>query len=319
MLDIHRDVGHAHDSAQGAVRSVSCQLKSSLVDAGGKRAIAAEVSDETPAPKRHWPAAVTPSVSSVRLSLSTPLPPDSINTRDWGGVVGPSNSGAMLINQCDSIVPHHSAHRSSVLQRKPKVGVGCPRDISKTTFDYDEHENELRNRVLAGVIRDDDVELIDDGNDDGVRDNGNDDGVRDDASAVSNDAESVCANITSSDAVRLEDSDGEDDKQDVFISQEERDRRLELSMRKLGNMSWKSLHKYATTDLFVRGQLLLGSVAKARKVSRAKRERKCELVYQSLSFFGSQMEQRRQGFDRCMLCSSDAMFVYQMPTWKRDF
>ncbi len=163
---------------------------------------------------------------------------------------------------------------------KPKVGVGSPRDICKTTVDYDEHENELRNRVLAGVIHD-----------------GNDDGVRDDVSAVSNDDESVCANSTSSDAVRLEDSDGEDDEQDVFQSQEERDRRLELSMRKLGNMSRKSLHKYATTDLFVRGQLLLGSVAKARKVSRAKRECKRELVYQSLSFFGSQMEQRRQGLE----------------------
>ncbi len=34
----------------------------------------------------------------------------------------------------------------------------------------------------------------------------NDDGVRDDSSAVSNDAEYVCANSTSSDAVRLEDS-----------------------------------------------------------------------------------------------------------------
>jgi len=98
ILDIHRDVGHAQDSAQGAVRSVSRQLKSSFDDAGGKRAIAAEVSDGTPAPKRHWPAAVTPSVSSLWLSLSTPLPPDSINTRDWGGVFSPSNSGAMLIN-----------------------------------------------------------------------------------------------------------------------------------------------------------------------------------------------------------------------------
>jgi len=224
----------------------------------------------------------------------------------------------MLINQHDSVVPHHSAHRSSVLQREPKVGVGSPRDISKTTVDYDEHENQLRNRVLAGVIRDDDV-LIDDGNDDGVCDNGNDDGVLDDASAVSNDAESVCANSTSSDAVRLEDSDGEDNKQDVSLLQEERDWRLELSMRKLGNMSRKSLHKCATTDLFVRGQLLLGSVAKARKVSCAKRERKHELVYQSLSFFGSQMEQRRQGLEGCMLRSSDATFVYQMPTWKRDF
>jgi len=117
ILDIHRDGGHVHDSAQGAVRSISRQLKSSFVDAGGKRAIAAEVSDEMPAPKRCRPAAVTPSVSSLRLSLSTPLPPDSINTRDWGGVFGPSKSGAMLINQRDSVVLHHSAHQSSILQR----------------------------------------------------------------------------------------------------------------------------------------------------------------------------------------------------------
>ncbi len=74
ILDIHRDVGHAHDSAQGAVRSVSRQLKSSFVEAGGKRALASDVSDETPASKRRRPAAVTPSVSSLRLSSSTPLP-----------------------------------------------------------------------------------------------------------------------------------------------------------------------------------------------------------------------------------------------------
>jgi len=109
-------VGHENDSAQGAVRSISRQLKSSFVDVGGERAITADLSDETPAPKCCRPAAVKPSVSSLWLSLSTPLPPDSINTRDWGGVFGPSNSGAMLINQRNSVVPHHSAHRSSVLQ-----------------------------------------------------------------------------------------------------------------------------------------------------------------------------------------------------------
>ena len=48
--------------------------------------------------------------------------------------------------------------------------------------------------------------------------------------------------------MRLEDSDGEDDKQDVFISQEERDQRLELSMRKLGNMS--SINTPQLTFLF---------------------------------------------------------------------
>ena len=41
ILDIHRDVGHIHDSVKGAVRSISRQLKSSFKEAGGKRAIAA--------------------------------------------------------------------------------------------------------------------------------------------------------------------------------------------------------------------------------------------------------------------------------------
>ena len=116
ILDIHQSVRHAHDSAKGAAASVSCQLKSSFVEAGSKHAIASNVSNETPAPKRRRPAAVTPSVSSLPLSLSTPLPPVSINTRDWEGVFGPSTSGAMLINQRDSVVLHHSAHRSSVSQ-----------------------------------------------------------------------------------------------------------------------------------------------------------------------------------------------------------
>jgi hypothetical protein len=112
ILDIHRDVGRTHDSAKGAVAIVSRRLKSSFREAGGKRAIAADASGETPAPKRRA-ASVTPSASSFRPSLSTPLPPVSLRS---GDVFGPSTSGAMLINQRHAIVPHHTAHRLSVSQ-----------------------------------------------------------------------------------------------------------------------------------------------------------------------------------------------------------
>ena len=115
ILDIHRDVGRTHDSAKGAVAIVSRRLKSSFREAGGKRAIAADALGETPAPKRRA-ASVTPSALSFRPSLSTPLPPVSLHSGDLGGLFGPSTSGAMLINQRHTIVPHHTTYRSSVSQ-----------------------------------------------------------------------------------------------------------------------------------------------------------------------------------------------------------
>jgi len=136
--------------------------------------------------------------------------------------------------------------------------------------------------------------------------------------AISND-ESICANSTSSEAVRLHDSDVDDDGDEVFISREEQDRRLEAAMRKLGNMSRKPLSKYATTDLFIRGRLMLGGIAKTRKLFHAKRKCQRELIYKSVEYFGTQMAKRRLRLEECLVRSSDNMYGYHMPHWKRAF
>jgi hypothetical protein len=199
---------------------------------------------------------------------------------------------------------------------KPKTGVGSPRDICKTTVAFDEHETEMNCRVFTGnIICDDEVHPYDQLQEDGVG------FLRDDMSAVSND-ETIGANSMSSAAVRVDDMDSNDDDDnddDVFFSQEDRDKALEAAMRKLGNMHRKPLNKYAVIDPFARGHLLLGGMAKQRKISRDKVESKRALIHQSLKYFGSQMEQRRTRLEECMIRSTDESFMYNMPRWKRNF
>ncbi len=124
ILDVHRASGRTHDTAtRGAVTVVSCQLKSSYIEPGGKRAIDNSASDETPAWKRRASSdrprrvsSVTPSESSFRPSSFTPLPPSSVlSIINLDDVFRPSN-GAMLINKRHDTVPYHTAHRSSVMQ-----------------------------------------------------------------------------------------------------------------------------------------------------------------------------------------------------------
>ena len=85
-----------------------------------------------------------------------------------------------------------------------------------------------------------------------------------DNSMVSND-ESVCQ--TNNRYIRNEDSDDDDDENDgeILLTREERDERLAVALKKLGNMTRKPLNKYATVDIFVRGKLTLGNLAKTRK------------------------------------------------------
>ena len=92
IIHVHRDSGgRTHDTAKGAVAVVSRQLKTSYIEPGGKRAVEKRpinnsTSDETPVVKRRASSdragrasSVTPSESSFRPSLSTPLPPSSIS------------------------------------------------------------------------------------------------------------------------------------------------------------------------------------------------------------------------------------------------
>jgi hypothetical protein len=104
-----------------------------------------------------------------------------------------------------------------------------------------------------------------------------------------------------------------------LLTREEREQRLAIAIKKLGNMSRKPLHKFATSDLFLRGKLTLGNLAKTRKAAIDKREMKRRLIRQAIKYFGMQMLERRQALDKCIERSVNVTFAYVMPSWKREF
>jgi hypothetical protein len=82
--------------------------------AAGKRASAVPAVGDTSTRKRRC-VFVTPSESSDGRSLYSSMSPDP-TSNDIEALFGPSQTSAMLINQCHSLVPHHASHRSSVMQ-----------------------------------------------------------------------------------------------------------------------------------------------------------------------------------------------------------
>ena len=135
---------------------------------------------------------------------------------------------------------------------------------------------------------------------------------------VSND-ESVCRNNNNAIARNEESDDDNDDDDDVLLTREEREQRLAIAIKKLGNMSRKPLHKFATVDLFERGKLTLGNLSKTRKAVIDKREMKRRLIHQAIKYFGTQMLSRRQVLEQCIDRSANMTSNYVMPSWKREF
>ena len=118
----------------------------------------------------------------------------------------------------------------------------------------------------------------------------------------------------------MEESDDDDnDDGKVLLTREERDQQLAIALKKLGNMSRKPLHKYATVDLFARGKLSLGNLAKTRKALIDKRDLKRRTIFQAIKYFRGQMVQRIGNLERCIARSADSTFPYTMPSWKREF
>ncbi len=173
----------------------------------------------------------------------------------------------------------------------------------------------LMNTMLCNVFSREDLM-----NSNAIPDDENDDDVNgDDSSIVSND-ESVCRennNIRQTGGDQSDDE--EEDPDNILLSREEREERLEIALKKLGNMSRKPLNKYATTDLFKRGQLTLGNLSKTRKAAIDKRDLNRQSVYQSIKYFRTQMRMRRLRLERCVERSADPTFRYHMPSWKRMF
>jgi hypothetical protein len=184
----------------------------------------------------------------------------------------------------------------------PRTDVGSPRDRAKTTMGFDEYEEVFISTVFRG---EEDIEC------NGAvvpNDNQSTDNEGDDKNSVVSNDKSVCRNHNNSN------SRNEDDDEDVLLTQEEREQRLAIAIKKLGNMSRKPLHKFAISDLFVRGKLMLGNLAKTRKAAIDKREMKRRLIRQAIKYFGMQMLERRQALDKCIERSVNVTFPYVMPS-----
>ena len=129
VVDRIASLYRAHSTAAGAVRAVSRTIRTSFVEAGGKRKAATPIHTnpptvDTPARKRRVVSVTpAPSITSVigRPVLSTPCPPRTVALLAHDNhVFNSSSSGAMLINQWGNVVPPHSQHRPSVLQHMYK-------------------------------------------------------------------------------------------------------------------------------------------------------------------------------------------------------
>ena len=199
---------------------------------------------------------------------------------------------------------------------EPKISVGSPRDKGKTTLPFDEHEVELHQRVVVGVSPpecDDMVDVID----------GNDEiNTADDLSVLTNisNEESICRSEGLWDRIDNDDDEEIDNDDDRFrLTREQRNDRLTMAMKKLGNMSRKPLDKHVITDIFVKGGLLLGGVLKLRNASMQKLIRKRELICRSMTYFESQLAERRMHLEECIRRSSDPSIRYHVPSYRRFY
>jgi hypothetical protein len=109
-----------HSTSTGAVRAVSKTVKTSFIEAGGKRKVDATVDDPammgvTPSTRRRV-ASVTPASSVTLPSVSIPSHSGNTPRSDHRHLFDSTGSGSMLINGPCDIVPPHAQHQPSVLQ-----------------------------------------------------------------------------------------------------------------------------------------------------------------------------------------------------------
>ena len=118
---------------------------------------------------------------------------------------------------------------------------------------------------------------------------------------MSND-ESICPNRTEGVVVDNDsDSDGDED-----LTHDEHAKKSALALKKLGNISRKTLDKNAIIDLVVFGKLLMQEhLLKSRQIALCKQARKRDLIFYSMKYFSAQMEKCRRNLAECLRRSAD--------------
>jgi hypothetical protein len=94
----------------------------------------------------------------------------------------------------------------------------------------------------------------------------------------------------------------------------------QIALKKLGNMSRKPVDRHATTDLFATGhECLRKGLPKRCNAALRKQQRKCELLFNSMKYFSSQMDQRGIKLNKFSKRSLDPSTVYHQPLWRFNY
>ncbi len=148
--------------------------------------------------------------------------------------------------------------------------VGSPRDHDRTSMPYSEHKNVLLTRIVIGQNSHDET--------DGLAED-------DENGSVMSNEDSICSNNSKGVNVYHGDPNNND------MTNEDREGMLENSLKNLGNMSCKPLHRHAATNLFVHGkQVLHKNIHKSQSTYIAKLQRKKNMILDSIKYFSDQME-----------------------------
>ena len=184
------------------------------------------------------------------------------------------------------------------------VGFGSPRDHDRTNVPLTQHESVLLSRLVT-------VEFTD-GLQSSLDAKGNNDvivGGDDERSDNTNDE-----SIFSRSSLCVAGVEEEENGLDIVNMDESEELRLTLNRLHIKNQ--KPLNKYATTDVFEHGLVLMRNLHKTRTVALNKIQRKRDFVREAVRYFSYQMEKRRELLARCSLKLANPTTEYYQPPWK---
>ena len=105
-----------------------------------------------------------------------------------------------------------------------------------------------------------------------------------------------------------------------LLSNEEKAKDAKDSLKALGNIARRTLHKHATKDVFVEGDALLEkNIAKIRRKALRRTKRKYQLIMMSMSYFETQMTYRRAILDAQMKKIESNEMNYVGRGWEDDY
>ena len=174
---------------------------------------------------------------------------------------------------------------------------GTVLDRSKEYLPFTMAEERIRDRIRnIETVSDDFNDEVDDDDDDN---------------------ESTCSSVAMVTTERI--SDAIDDTSDLadetgweLLSDELKAKEAQESLKKLGNVKRRKVHKHALKDIFVDGDILLKkNIGKIRRKALRRKKRKYQLIMMAMKYFQTQMTYRRKILDAQMKKIEAKQLSYQ--------